>query len=552
MDLTVPSAASQISYSPTGESGGNLPTTPTELQTRVKQIVDWTNAPVQEVNGVVDDTIDLVLIGVKEFIQDKVVTGSAHEITIAATGHQKGSIWFWDQTFNVDCDFTINNYAVTKSTLGTVNPIPAGTYNIMLWYTSKGVGVLIQNNTGTTPGTLATPVLVLTAINGGYSYVRSGIDPNADAEVMEYSTDNVNWLTASTTFGVNTGTVTGLTNGTLYYVRDRVSGSGYLPSGYATVTVTPSVAITQLTTPTISSVIANSSTAMTVTVNDPNTSPQESTVLFRMATNVNMVTGLVTSQQAAGTLSHQFTGLTLGNTYYFDVIHQGNGSTTSNSNSSGVVSEICMPLTTFNGTSNYLHFGDVADSVFAGASAKFAIEIDLESLVYTGSSRAIFAKYHAASNNRSFALYVLTDGRLYFSYSKNGTTTGASNYNSIYVTDIFSGGTNKKIRMEFDASAGGTYGIDKVNFYADGVLYTTGKAVTDAWVCSHIYSSAAYLSVGATVDLSGATPLSIARMVARGVKVQSWDGGAWVDEIYVPIISSGTDISGNGLNGSWV
>lgn len=107
-----------------------------------------------------------------------------------------------------------------------------------------------------------------------------------------------------------------------------------------------STPLTTLTAPSILYVTAENTTSMTVTCNDPNTSPQETYVLFRRATNSGMTSGLITSLQAAGTTSHQFTGLTFGVTYYYDVIAKGDGLATSDSDPSTVDSRVAEELFT--------------------------------------------------------------------------------------------------------------------------------------------------------------------------------------------------------------
>lgn len=291
--------------------------------------------------GTTFDDTSIIVDSTVEYSTVEVITGSTHTITIAAFGHVSGNYKLARYQFDVDCDLTIENYDTAGSTLGTVNPIPAGTYNFWFYATAFGVGLVIQNNTGTTPGTLSTPVIVLSVGNTTAGYVLSAIDTNATAGVLELSTDNISWSSDEDySFGTTSGTIDGLTNGVIYYVRFRVSATGYLPSAYATGTVTPSLAITQLTAPTANTPTVNSATAITVTCDDPNTSPQETTVLFRRATNSGMTTGLTTIQQAAGTTSYQWTGLTEGVTYYFDIIAQGNGSSTSDSAPSNVVNAI--------------------------------------------------------------------------------------------------------------------------------------------------------------------------------------------------------------------
>jgi hypothetical protein len=210
----------------------------------------WANQPVQ-IGTTFTDTGTITTDETIEYSTIRTVTGSTHTLTAATSGNVQGNYKKVRYTFDVDCTLTLTDFDNTGSTVGTVNPIPAGTYDLWFFTTPFGVALLIQNNTGTTPGTLSTPTLVLSVGNTQLGYSITGIDSNATAGVLEYSTDNVNWTTwGSYSFGTETGNITGLTNGILYYARYRNSASGYNPSGYATDTKTPASGVTQLTQPT--------------------------------------------------------------------------------------------------------------------------------------------------------------------------------------------------------------------------------------------------------------------------------------------------------------
>lgn len=223
-------------------------TTPTGAATEADKTIYNTmkshlNEPVQKLTAFTDT--DIIIDGTKRYSTTKVITGSTHTITANATlsNHKENNYILSRYQFDVDCDLTLTNFDATGSTLGTINPIAAGTYNLWFYATSFGVALVIQNNTGTTLGTLATPTLVLSVGNGQLGYTISGIDSNATAGVLEYSTDNVNWTTwGSYSFGTETGNITGLNNGTLYYGRYRNSASGYNPSSYAEDSAVPNIA----------------------------------------------------------------------------------------------------------------------------------------------------------------------------------------------------------------------------------------------------------------------------------------------------------------------
>jgi hypothetical protein len=188
-----------------------------------------------------DDLGTITVDHTEEFSTVRTVTGSTHTLTFATTGNIAGNYYKVRYTFDVDCTLTLTNLDTTGSTLGTVNPIAAGTYDLWMFTSYGNVALVIQNNTGTTPATLSTPTLVLSVGDEELGYIITNIDTNATAGVLEYSTDNTNWNTwGSYSFGTEAGNITGLTNDTLYYVRYRNSASGYIASDYATAQETPS------------------------------------------------------------------------------------------------------------------------------------------------------------------------------------------------------------------------------------------------------------------------------------------------------------------------
>lgn len=187
-----------------------------------------------------DDSGTITIDETREYSSVRTVTGSTHTLTFATTGNLRGNYKKVRYTFDVDCTLTLTNLDATGSTLGTVNPIPAGTYDLWMFTSYGNVAMIIQNNTGTTPGTLDPPTLVFTAANQQINYTITGIDINATGGVLEYSTDNTNWTTwASYSFGTETGSITELTNDQIYYGRYRNTAIGYNPSQYATDNATP-------------------------------------------------------------------------------------------------------------------------------------------------------------------------------------------------------------------------------------------------------------------------------------------------------------------------
>lgn len=497
-----------------------------------------------------DDSGAITVATTVQYSTVRTVTGSTHTLTAATVGNVIDNYKLVRYTFDVDCNLLLTDFDDTGSTLGTVNPIPAGTYNFWFFTTAFGVGLVIQNNTGTTPGTLSTPVIVLSAGNTTAGYIISGIDANATVGSLELSTDNATWASDEDySFAVTTGMIDGLTNGVLYYVRFRVSAAGYLPSSYATGTVTPSVAIVQLTAPTISSAAVVSSTIALVTTNDPNTSPQETTVLFRMADDAGMTTNVVTSQQTAGTLTHQFTGLTEGNTYYFDVIHQGDGLTTSDSAASSAVSLLMdVAWTTFNGTTNHVYFGNILNDTVPAANAKFAIEYELKEWTIDAAHFIMTSFTSAAGTTCEFNMYFNAQNEIAVLYQG---ATYDSEAVSVKNSTVFTN-TAKKVRIEYDGSID-TAGEHRLTLYVNGSSSGTWSALSPAvGFPFDIANKVTEWSFGAAREPGGTVFTVPFDGKARNLKVQLYTGGVWVDKLDVPYLQGGNDISSSNTDGTWV
>lgn len=246
--------------------------------------------------------------------------------------------------------FTIRRRLISTETGQTVTLEDGHEYTIIsikrgsiydLWVTDNGAATV-------TP-TLSTPTLTANAGDTQITLVITNEDASQTGRVLLRNTVNDEG-TATAVAGydnsasyVDDNNGAGLVNGTEYFYFFYNTAAGYNNSATATDSATPSASIVQLIAPTANTPTVDSSTAITVTCNDPNTSPQETSMLFRRADDVGMSTNLITSQQASGATSYQFTGLTENTQYFFDVIAEGDGVTTSDSSPSNVVNATTDP-----------------------------------------------------------------------------------------------------------------------------------------------------------------------------------------------------------------
>jgi hypothetical protein len=113
-------------------------------------------------------------------------------------------------------------------------------------------------------------------------------------------------------------------------------------------------------------------------------------------------------------------------------------------------------------------------------------------------------------------------------------------------------GNEHDLEIRYNGTVNTNNGLDRVDLYIDGVLYTTGKNLgTVVGSLGTIFNSSAYLAFGMIVRTGGIADSTNFWYdgYAREFFVQN---GAGVDQCRVPNLLTGTDTSGNGNNGTYV
>lgn len=188
---------------------------------------------------------------------------------------------------------------------------------------------------------------------------------------------------------------------------------------------------------------------------------------------------------------------------------------------------------------DFLSLGTQIDSVVTGNDINFELEAEYKDIVLLSGTRGLFQKNTSTGNQRSLVVY--TDNNdVYFQFY---TTSGSNfSYRSIRWANALSGFTEGKLTFKYFGAIDTNNGLDRVDFYIDDVLVSSGKSVTAGGVASWPFAIAAGT---APFYFSGPTFREV-----RNFKVRNNMGATTVVDI--PVIRTGTDVSGNSFDGTWV
>lgn len=207
-----------------------------------------------------------------------------------------------------------------------------------------------------------------------------------------------------------------------------------------------------------------------------------------------------------------------------------------------------VAYTAFNDTTTHIKFGDIMDSLLAATDTRFAFEISVKDFALTEVER-LFTKFDGTAN-RAFSSYI-NNGKISFVWYADGTQNTVRH---VEISSALTVTTEQTIRIEYNGAIDTNDGLDRVTIKVNDVVQSTALNGTTGTL-GDIFNSTAQLAFGEVVAPDG-TPLGTGLFggVAKGFKLQSWDSvnSVWVDEIHVPVISDGTDTSGNLRHGTFV
>jgi hypothetical protein len=163
---------------------------------------------------------------------------------------------------------------------------------------------------------------------------------------------------------------------------------------------------------------------------------------------------------------------------------------------------------TFPGALDRVNFGNILNSVFAGAGKKFSISLwCLNSAA--AASETIISKYGDGStgdNDRQWILRYDASDKISFVWFNNGQ----SQFRTATTDAIQTSASYKHIVITFDNDVQTNNGLDAVDFYMDSVLVSATITGTDgAGVSNPMTAAAARLALGAVIGTATGTDANI-------------------------------------------
>ena len=440
----------------------------------------------------------------------------------------------------------------------------AGTYYISFLYWN-GVALCnfmlpsVQASSGVqlaAPGSLAVVADGETALDISWTNVAGN-----EGYLIEASVDGISgWSTVETTaIDAVTSTITGLSAGNTRYVRSTTLGNGTttLDSAYATAagsTDSGAVAPPGFT-------FAPTAAATGVLVNEPMVITAERAIRNTdgsALTNANIAAVLTVKETNSGGANITFTA-TIDATKTIVTIFPtaGYGGTqlvyvainnVEDNSGNEVTVAVSSTFTTndytrLNGTSNFLRFGDILDTLFAVNDAFFKLRATVNALPLTG-TRLMWTKYSTGDNQRAFYWYI-TDSDIWFAWSKSGT--GATR-----AIKWAGAATSSELVLEliYDGSIDTNNGLDRVTLNIGGSPAGSKTLESPAGTIGDIFNGTAQLAFGAGVNAAGTVTIPL-YYIEQVKDLQILSAGDVV-EINIPIVIEGTDTSGNARHGTWV
>lgn len=492
--------------------------------------------------------------------------------TVALTGHLSNQFSSATQIVNTDGTrvVTFTGFTFVLGDIQSGSIPDAGTYLVLFLYWN---GVAIVN--WTIPS-LEVAGLVPLSAPGSFAGVPGAGDPETEIDLtwatvsnnsgyeIDYSTTGGGgpWITlTSPASGATSYTHTGLTANTTYHYRIRALGDdiSFSNSVYSIVAATTEDT-GDVTPPTFT--FSPVDTATDVGVNDAITIVASEPLLdadgVTEITNANAANYIVLKEtNSAGaniaftaTIDATKTTFTItpttgygGNQLVFVEI-SGVEDLNGNEAVADSITFTTSAYTTFNGTSNLLKFGDLLDGVWALANTKFKLKITVRNLPLSG-DRFMFAKYSTTDNQRSFVWWT-SGSSVLFTWARVGSSASR-----VIKWDSVMDAAEHDLELQYDGSINTNDGLDRATLLIDGVTAGSKSLFSTSGVLSAIFNATSQLSFSAGV--SGTGVVTSANYFSGDAKnLQVLSGVADTNELEVPVLGEGTDISGNARNGTWV
>jgi len=192
-----------------------------------------------------------------------------------------------------------------------------------------------------------------------------------------------------------------------------------------------------------------------------------------------------------------------------------------------------------------LRFGDVIEGVWSLNDVKFKLKVTVKNVSLTG-DKTLLGKYSGSDNQRSWAWTIVGDS-VQFVWCRVGTSASRV----IRWTSVLLDTNEHDLEVRYDGSIDTNDGLDRCSLYIDGVLQGSKSLVSSVGVLTGtIINTSAQLCFGANVSAAGVASGAYFSGDAKDLQVLS--GVSDTNELEVPVLIEGTDVSGNGIDGTWV
>lgn len=447
--------------------------------------------------------------------------------------------------------------------------LPAGTYEVFFLYRDGKLTANIPGNSSQTSGLtkLSTPGSFTAVADGENAIDLSWTDVSDEVEYqLEKSLTGVGaWSVLETlAAGSTSATEMGLNPGDIVYYRIKAIGDNvsFSDSLYAT-TSGQTENSGDITAPTFTFDPVNSNTVhpvnkpIIITANEPIRNDNGTAI-----TNANVASVITLKQTNSGGSDIAFTATidatktiitVTPTTQYGEVqvvyvaVHD-----VEDNDGNEIASPISITFTTtdytyFNGTSNRVQFGDILDSLFATADTNFWIECTINNSVIAG-QRVLWAKLDPSANQRTFVWYQEGENIKFAYYNKSGSFLYSR---QILWTGAATAGEHTFV-LKYNGALDTNDGLDRAVLEMDGVVVGSKTLSSSGGTLpASLLNGTAYLSFGVSVTSTGVPVAS--QYFSGEVKdlIIRSNAGATL-ELNVASPRLGTDVSGNGRNGTWV
>lgn len=445
--------------------------------------------------------------------------------------------------------------------------LEAGTYEIYFLYTNGSVVVNVPGVSAEDSGivTLTAPPNFVAVADGENDIDLQWDDVNNESSyLVEFSlTGTGGWSTLSTpAAGATTSTQTGLNPGDTRFYRIKAIGDGvnFLDSPFSTASATTEDS-GDVTAPTFTFLPASGNTVwpvnqpIIITANEGIQNTDGSAI-----TDANVATRLTLKETNSGGTNIPFSAsidvsktiITItpttiyGDTQLVYVAINNVEDVTGNEVTVAISSTFTTTdFTLMNGSSNRLNFGDTLDSLFAANDTNFWLECTIKNHSMSG-NRVLYGKTSLSDNQRSFYWFYNNTDVYFIWYS---TVTGTQSRMIKWTGAI--DGSEQVLVLRYDGSIDTNNGLDRLTLLVDGGTAGSKTLDTATGALGNIVNATSFLAVGILLDHIG-TPVGTSYFSGeiKDVIIRS-NAGATV-ELNVPIVRTGTDTSGNALNGTWV